>query len=217
MHWIDPNCLPETQGAVEGFITNRHGEIDGVLLAVANKHRCWSARRRTWRPRSKRESKSARRSAFAVSGLVKRTSLRPWRSPQAVARRSSTTAPADEDEREPPHRRRQAAAGWKPKASCGCRSTGQRASCAARCSKTAQSFASVAKEAASLPNCCAPARGSRSAALVCEPNTAGHRRRGDWARQARHEAVAAPKTQDKDKPKHKKHHDEPALPGVSCR
>ena len=33
MHWIDPNCLPETQGAVEGFIANRHGEIDGVLLA----------------------------------------------------------------------------------------------------------------------------------------------------------------------------------------
>jgi hypothetical protein len=33
MHWIDPACLPETQGAVEGFITNRHGEIDGLLLA----------------------------------------------------------------------------------------------------------------------------------------------------------------------------------------
>jgi hypothetical protein len=35
MHWIDPNCLPATQGAVESFITNRHGEIDGVLLAGA--------------------------------------------------------------------------------------------------------------------------------------------------------------------------------------
>jgi hypothetical protein len=35
MHWIDPNCLPETQGVVEGFITNRHGEIDGVPLAGA--------------------------------------------------------------------------------------------------------------------------------------------------------------------------------------
>ena len=33
MHWIDPNCLPETRGAVEGFIVNRHGEIDGLLLA----------------------------------------------------------------------------------------------------------------------------------------------------------------------------------------
>lgn len=32
MHWIEPNCLPETQGTVEGFIVNRHGEIDGVLL-----------------------------------------------------------------------------------------------------------------------------------------------------------------------------------------
>jgi hypothetical protein len=35
MHWIDPNCLPETQGAVEAFIMNRHGEIDGVILAGA--------------------------------------------------------------------------------------------------------------------------------------------------------------------------------------
>ena len=33
MHWIDPNCLPETQGAVEGFIVNQHGEIDSLLLA----------------------------------------------------------------------------------------------------------------------------------------------------------------------------------------
>lgn len=32
MHWIDPDCLPQTQGVVEGFITNRHGEIDGMLL-----------------------------------------------------------------------------------------------------------------------------------------------------------------------------------------
>ncbi|MGO8977384.1 MAG: hypothetical protein ACLQNV_28165 [Steroidobacteraceae bacterium] len=35
MHWIDPNCLPETQGAVEAFIMNRHGEIDRVILAGA--------------------------------------------------------------------------------------------------------------------------------------------------------------------------------------
>jgi hypothetical protein len=33
MHWIDPNCLPEMRDAVEGFIVNRHGEIDGLLLA----------------------------------------------------------------------------------------------------------------------------------------------------------------------------------------
>ncbi len=35
MHWIDPDCLPESRGLVEGFITNRHGEIDGVLLSGA--------------------------------------------------------------------------------------------------------------------------------------------------------------------------------------
>jgi hypothetical protein len=35
MHWIDPDCLPETQGTVEGFIMNWHGEIDGVLLGGA--------------------------------------------------------------------------------------------------------------------------------------------------------------------------------------
>ncbi len=35
MHWIDPICLPETQGFVERFITNRHGEVDGMLLVGA--------------------------------------------------------------------------------------------------------------------------------------------------------------------------------------
>ena len=34
MHWIDPGCLPETQGMVESFIPNRHGEIDGLLIAA---------------------------------------------------------------------------------------------------------------------------------------------------------------------------------------
>jgi hypothetical protein len=33
MRWIDPTFLPETRGTVEGFITNHHGEIDGLLLA----------------------------------------------------------------------------------------------------------------------------------------------------------------------------------------
>jgi hypothetical protein len=32
MHWIDPNCLPETKGTVERFILNPHGEIDGFVL-----------------------------------------------------------------------------------------------------------------------------------------------------------------------------------------
>ena len=40
MHWIDPDCLPETQGTVEGFIMNRHDEIDGVLLGERGKRLC---------------------------------------------------------------------------------------------------------------------------------------------------------------------------------
>jgi hypothetical protein len=32
MHWIDPDCLPETQGNVERFVVNPHGEIDGIIL-----------------------------------------------------------------------------------------------------------------------------------------------------------------------------------------
>jgi hypothetical protein len=32
MHWIDPECLPETKGKVERFLTNPHGEIDGLVL-----------------------------------------------------------------------------------------------------------------------------------------------------------------------------------------
>jgi hypothetical protein len=35
MRWIDPDCPPETEGAVEGFITNERGEIDGLLLTGA--------------------------------------------------------------------------------------------------------------------------------------------------------------------------------------
>ncbi len=32
MHWIDPDCLPKTSGKVERFVTNAHGEIDGLVL-----------------------------------------------------------------------------------------------------------------------------------------------------------------------------------------
>jgi hypothetical protein len=32
MHWIDPDCLPETKGRVERFVVNPNGEIDGVIL-----------------------------------------------------------------------------------------------------------------------------------------------------------------------------------------
>jgi hypothetical protein len=35
MHWIDPDCLPETKGRVERFIVNPTGEIDGVILNAA--------------------------------------------------------------------------------------------------------------------------------------------------------------------------------------
>jgi hypothetical protein len=33
MHWIDPNCLPETTGVVDCFLLNTHGETDGFVLA----------------------------------------------------------------------------------------------------------------------------------------------------------------------------------------
>ncbi len=36
MHWIDPDCLPETAGKVERFIVNPHAEIDGVILNGAS-------------------------------------------------------------------------------------------------------------------------------------------------------------------------------------
>lgn len=32
MHWIDPSSLPETQGTVTRFLSNTHGELDGLLL-----------------------------------------------------------------------------------------------------------------------------------------------------------------------------------------
>ena len=33
MHWIDPDHLPKSEGAVDRFLINPHGEIDGILLA----------------------------------------------------------------------------------------------------------------------------------------------------------------------------------------
>jgi hypothetical protein len=36
MHWIDPDCLPRTEGNVERFLVNPHGEIDGVILNGAS-------------------------------------------------------------------------------------------------------------------------------------------------------------------------------------
>lgn len=32
MHWIDPDYLPETEGVLDQFLINPHGEIDGFLL-----------------------------------------------------------------------------------------------------------------------------------------------------------------------------------------
>jgi hypothetical protein len=32
MHWIDPACLPETEGVVDCFIMNDDGETDGFVL-----------------------------------------------------------------------------------------------------------------------------------------------------------------------------------------
>ena len=33
MHWLDPDHLPRTEGTVDRFLINSHGEINGVLLA----------------------------------------------------------------------------------------------------------------------------------------------------------------------------------------
>ena len=33
MHWIDPAHLPKTEGTVDRFLINPHGEINGILLA----------------------------------------------------------------------------------------------------------------------------------------------------------------------------------------
>lgn len=33
MHWMDPDYLPNSEGTVDRFLINPHGEIDGILLA----------------------------------------------------------------------------------------------------------------------------------------------------------------------------------------
>lgn len=35
MHWIDPDCLPETRGVVDRFLMNPHGKLDGLILRGA--------------------------------------------------------------------------------------------------------------------------------------------------------------------------------------
>lgn len=32
MHWIDPDCLPETRGTLQRFLLNPHGDLDGMVL-----------------------------------------------------------------------------------------------------------------------------------------------------------------------------------------
>lgn len=32
MHWLDPDYLPRTEGMVDRFLVNPHGDIDGILL-----------------------------------------------------------------------------------------------------------------------------------------------------------------------------------------
>lgn len=32
MHWIDPDCLPETLGVVDLYLLNAEGEADGLVL-----------------------------------------------------------------------------------------------------------------------------------------------------------------------------------------
>src|SRR5579863_9317298 len=32
MHWIDPESLPAVSGAVERFVLNPHGEVDGFVM-----------------------------------------------------------------------------------------------------------------------------------------------------------------------------------------
>ncbi len=33
MHWLDPDHLPKTEGVVDRFLINPHGDVDGFLLA----------------------------------------------------------------------------------------------------------------------------------------------------------------------------------------
>jgi hypothetical protein len=167
MHWIDPDCLPETQGAVEGFIMNRHGEIDGVLLA--------GTRQTPLLVCTPPHMAAEMEAAVEIGETIRVRGVRPRRADiiAAVALTASNgetiidNGPGDEDENEARHRggkpSRMDAEGVVRLSLFGPRG-------AVRCSKTAPSFASVRRKRRRLPNCCAPARSSPSAATVYKPS-----------------------------------------------
>jgi len=70
MHWIDPDCLPETKGKVERFILNPHGEIDGSYSMAARTAPHWSMYHRILVARSRRFSTPGRRCVSAAYVLA---------------------------------------------------------------------------------------------------------------------------------------------------
>lgn len=139
MHWIDPDCMPETQGAVEGFIINRHGEIDGVLLTGARQTSLLVCTPPHMGAEIEAAIKIGEMIRVAVSGLAGQKSSLPWRSLQVTAIRSSITVPITKTSARC-HTVTASRSGWMLKAWCGCHYLGQKASRGARCSKTTLSF-----------------------------------------------------------------------------
>jgi hypothetical protein len=215
MHWIDPDCLPETQGAVEGFIMNRHGEIDGVLLA--------GTRQTPLLVCTPPHMAAEMEAAVEIGETIRVRGVRPRRADiiAAVALTASNgetiidNGPGDEDENEARHR------GGKPSrmdAEGVVRLSlfGPRGELRGALLEDGTIVRIGPKEAAPL------------AELLCPGSLIAVR--GDGLQTKHGRVIAAQEVgpdrrslrptkapKHKDKPKHNKHQDgEPAHPGVSC-
>lgn len=199
MHWIDPNCLPETRGAVEGFIVNRHGEIDGLLLAGPRPTSLLVCMPPHLAAAIEAEVKHG--DAIRVRGV--RPRLADIIAAVALTARNGAVivddGPGGEDEHEPPHRdgkpQRMEADGIVRLSLYG-----PKGELRGALLEDGTVIRIGAKEAASIPGIAVPRRvGRGSRRRFAHQTRTGHRRRRDWARPAQYEAgrsAKAPQAQE---------------------
>jgi hypothetical protein len=212
MHWIDPDCLPETQGAVEGFITNHHGEIDGVLLAAARQTPLLVCTP----PHMAAEIEAA----IKIGETISIRGVRPRRADILAA--VALTASGDEtiiDNGPPDDERAANHAGGKPgrmdaEGTVRLSLFGPKGELRGALLEDGTVVRVGPKEAASLAELLRPGTrlAVRGAGLQTKHGPViAAQEIGPDTRSLK--PIKAPK--HKNKPKHKKHRDEPALPGVS--
>jgi hypothetical protein len=95
MHWIDPDCLPETRGKISQFLLNPHGELDGFILERSNR----TLQQVHFPPHlSRRVAK-----LFALGDLVRVRGVKPRHADLIAAVSLTTQGAAEIIDEGPPH------------------------------------------------------------------------------------------------------------------